>query len=75
MNQSHLWLPPPQPLPGSRRSLCLDGDTSVWALALLRWGRKGPEAPVPSLLGRWVGIRNYSGPGETGRGGGQAEAS
>lgn len=32
----------------------------------MRWGRRGPEAPVSSLLGQWVRTRNHSGPGETG---------
>lgn len=36
---------------------------------LLRWDRRGPEAPASSLLGQWVGTRNHSGPGETGEAG------
>lgn len=57
MNQSHLWLPLPQPLAGSRQSLCLDGDTFVWvhALPTAEMGQEGTRSTCiipPGAVGR-----------------------
>lgn len=57
MNQSHLWLPLPQPLPGSRQSLCLDGDIFVWvhALPTAEMGQEGTRSTCiipPGAVGR-----------------------
>lgn len=59
----------PQPLPGT----ALGGPRALMEMPLfgfvlsppLRWDRRGPEAPVPSILEQWVGTRNHTGPGET----------